>query len=102
MDLIERSDHNFTYRGPSDAIKDAKGYLDPEDKSFWLHFKPTEQELKELNDGHHLCLGIYAMPIPPVSLSVIPYIEGEEHGVQPFRQPGVRPEEENGTDGSKS
>ena len=73
MDPVDNAWCNFTYLGPTDDIGDLRVQRDVVDgrrvvRSFW---KPTPDELEQLQRGATIVLGIYGMePIPPVSLHI--------------------------------
>lgn len=69
MDPVTRPDHNFVYQGPSPDIGDLTCCREPGE--VWSHWKPSAEELEQLNDGGHVALGLFHEPIPPVSLIVV-------------------------------
>lgn len=69
MYSLSRLDHNFTYHGPTEDIGDLSCRVDG--GVVCSHWRPTEDELKLLNEGGCLELAIVGHPIPPVSLIVV-------------------------------
>jgi hypothetical protein len=74
MDSVDNSWCNFTYRGPRPDIGDLRVQCEMREngdrvvRSFW---KPTADELEQLQRGGTIVLGILSRgPIPPVSLGV--------------------------------
>lgn len=76
MEAVRTRWCNFTYLGPEPNIGDlpVRRELDPVSgrSVVYSYWKPSAEELEELQRGAKLQLGIHGMePIPPVSLGVI-------------------------------
>jgi len=70
MEPVVRLDHNFVYEGGSDAVGDLA--CRRENGEVYSHWELTPNELAQLTHGDaHIELGIFAEPIPPVSLRVV-------------------------------
>lgn len=73
MDPIRHPSHNFVYRGPTPEIGDLSCHRGSAEGMSLVtsHWVPTADELKILNEGGSVKLGIWGLePIPPVSLGV--------------------------------
>jgi hypothetical protein len=86
MEPIHPPSSNFTYKGPAADIGDLPCEVgtvrgdefcpgvapeQPGDRPVcYAVYEPTDRERAAIASGHNIKLGIYAMPIPPVSLSV--------------------------------
>jgi hypothetical protein len=71
MDPVTHPSHNFTYKGPTEAIGDLSCERTTEDGTpvVFSHWQPTSEELEILNNGGFVKLAIWHMqPIPPVSV----------------------------------
>lgn len=45
---------------------------DPNNPAICSFWKPTPEELQQLNNGEHVCLWIFGRSMPPVALTVMP------------------------------
>lgn len=76
MEPVQRNDHNFTYKGrPQDDIGDL--HCRVEGEFTFAHFKPSEDELRRLNEGELVQLHIIGHPIPPVGIEVVPVVASD-------------------------
>lgn len=81
MDPVSRSDHNFTYKGEhfdeelgrlvNVGVGDLSCYRDLDDGVVWAHWKPSPEELAILNAGGHITVGVWSLPIPPLSVKAV-------------------------------
>lgn len=71
MDPVETSGTNLTYRGNGDDVGDLPCVrLEPGViASFW---RPTPEELEELNRGGVFRVTVMTEPIPPFAVEVLP------------------------------
>ena len=74
MNPVERSHHNFTYKGNGAEIGDLSCFKGEGSAS--SHWKPTMEELAVLEAGGDVELRIFTEPIPPVDVGVAAPEEG--------------------------
>jgi hypothetical protein len=81
MKPIKTVDTEIVYRGPTAGIGDLWCHrVEPgQIRSFW---KPSEDELRVLNEGGCVELDLYNEPIPPMSVNVGTATAVEDH---PFK-----------------
>lgn len=83
MNPVDHPNCNFTFTGPTDEIGDLRCEIvatdrddDAEGAAYVSHvvsyWQPTVDELAELNAGGYVRLGVWALPIPPLSVMVEP------------------------------
>lgn len=73
MDSVKHPRCNFTYLGPTDDIGDLHVERVPKiggGNVVYSYWRPDAEELALLNAGGTVQLGIWAEPIPPVSVGV--------------------------------
>lgn len=80
MRPIRTVESNFTFLGPSPEVADLPGQR--EQGRFYSVWQFTDEERAKIAAGANVELGIYCIPIPPVSLSVVDVPEASlsEHG----------------------
>lgn len=82
MRPIRTTQSNFTYLGPAPDIADLPGRR--EGRHFYGVFQLTDEEREQVANGAQVEIGIYAEPIPPISVKLVNEEEApgvEEHGV---------------------
>lgn len=73
MQVTENAWCNFTYLGPTPDIGDLPCRRETVDGTSVVraYYRPSEEDLEQLNRGGTIVLGIWGMePIPPVSLGI--------------------------------
>lgn len=71
MKAVRTVESNFTFRGPTPEVADLPGRVEPEQRRFFAIFEFTDEERTMIANGAQLKLGIWQLPMPPVSVSVV-------------------------------
>ncbi len=80
MEPVKRSTHNLVYRGPTPDVGDLS--CERRDGGIYSHWRPSKADLDILAQGGVVNLGLFAEPIPPISMGV--KLPEEEEKVERF------------------
>lgn len=69
MEPVKLEKHNFTYKGSTPEVGDLS--CERRHGGVFSHWQPSDDELRILNDGGYVELGVFTEPIPPVSLKAV-------------------------------
>ena len=82
MDPVERSDHTSVYRGEheedGEIVNEGVGdltYKRGEHGEVCVHFAPELEDLRTLQGGGHIEIGIFVDPIPPIAVRAVPAVD---------------------------
>jgi hypothetical protein len=86
---IRTTESNFTFLGPSPDVADLPGQREDDARGgrFYSVWELSDDERAAIARGGNIELGIYAIPIPPVSITVVevPEVVVDHNGKQDFR-----------------
>jgi hypothetical protein len=71
VQAIRTEQSNFTFLGPRPEVADLPGRLEKDQGRFFAVFALTDEERAMIANGAQVRIGIWSIPIPPISMSIV-------------------------------